>query len=204
VRRLFTAAILIFGALVCPVDGWADAVLSCDGITDLQVRAALSGAQSFIAKTWVERGPDWIAGYDSKAVARNPFAVSKDDSGGAAIHGYVWARDVTCSVGSGSDASHVSVVFTAGAVRFKEGKAGWTKPLRNGVLVALDLNQSDGNWVIADKSSEQSVLMPENILRHPELAELPKPESWPDKRCPVPKHWEGKECVAQHAGSITQ
>ena len=194
---------LILGVACCPASARAQATGPCDGVTSVREQAAVAVAANFVAKTWVENGPDWFAAYDSKSVPRNPFAVSKDVSGGAAIHGYVWARDVTCTIGSGPDAASVLMTYAAGAVRFKEGKASWSKPLKNSVLVVLELSDSNGNWTVADKSAERSVLMPENILRHPEPAELPKPNSWPDKRCPPPKSWLGKDCVAQSNGATS-
>ena len=194
-------AALILAAASLPVSTRAGSAQQCEAVTDAQTQAAIASAVNFVSKTWVERGPDWISGYDSKPVARNPFAVSKQDSGSAAIHGYVWARDVSCRVIGGLDGGLLSVTFTAGAVRFKEEKTRWSKPQNDSVLVALDLLLSDGNWAVTDKSAERSVLSPENTLRHPETSELPKPNLWPDKRCLFPKHWEGKLCVPEQAGS---
>lgn len=203
-RRALADWAVILGVACCPAPVWAQATGDCDGVTDLQERAAVSAAANFVAKTWVENGPDWLVAYDSKPVPRNPFAVSKDISGGAAVHGYVWARDVACSYSRGADAAHATVTYAASAVRFKEGKMGWTKPLKSSVLVTLDLSFDDGNWIAVDKSAERSILMPENILRHPEQPEWPKPASWPDKRCQTPKHWEGKTCIAQSVPASTK
>ena len=203
-RQVLTALTFVLGVGCFSCLSLADALQSCGGVTGIREQAARAGADSFISKTWVDRGPDWIAAYDSKPVARNPFAVAKDVSGGAAIHGFVWARDVTCTIGSGPDAASVLVTYAAGTVRFKEGKIGWSKPLKDSVLVVLELSKTNGNWTVADKSAERSVLMPENILRHPEPAELPKPNSWPDKRCPPPKSWLGKDCVAQSSGTASK
>jgi hypothetical protein len=204
VRRALSNLALIMGVACCPASVQAQPTATCDAITDVQERAAVAAAANFVAKTWVENGPDWFAAYDSKAVPRNPFAVSKDISGGVAVHGYVWARDVACNYSRGADAAHATVTYAAGALRFKEGKTGWTKPLQDSVLVALDLSFDDENWSVVDKSPERSVLMPENILRRPEQPELPKPASWPDKRCQAPKHWEGKTCVVQSAPAASK
>ena len=203
-RRVLTALTLVLGVGCFSCLCVADADQPCEGVTGVREQAARAAAASFVTKTWVDRGPDWIAAYDSKPVPRNPFAVSKDASGGAALHGYVWARDVTCRFGSGPDTGNLMVTYAAGAVRFKEGKTSWSKPLKNSVLIVLELSETNGNWIVADKSAEQSVLMPENILRHPEPAELPKPNSWPDKRCLSPKSWLGKDCVAQSSGAASK
>lgn len=203
-RRVLTALTLVLGVGCFSGLCLADALQSCEDVTGVREQAARAAAASFIAKTWVDRGPDRIAAYDSKPVPRNPFAVSKDVSGGAAIHGFVWARDVTCKIGSGPDAASVLMTYAAGAVRFKEGKMGWSKPLKDGVLLVLELSETNGNWTITDKSAERSVLMPENVLRLPELAELPKPNSWPDKRCQSPKIWLGKDCVSQNFGAASK
>ena len=104
-RRVLTALTLVLGVGCFSCRCLANADQPCEGVTGVREQAARAAAASFIPKAWVDRGPDWIAAYDSKSVPRNPFAVTKDVSGGAAIHGYVWARDVTCTIGSGPDAA---------------------------------------------------------------------------------------------------
>lgn len=172
------------------------APIACESVADAGWQQAVAEAQSFVVKSWVQRGPDWHAVFESAPVARNPFAIGKDVSGAAATRGFVWARDVVCDVKQGDDPSAVKIAYTAKAFRFSQDNKSWTKPQKNGVLVALELTLKNGNWVIADKSNEFSVLLPDVVVRIPRSDEIPNPAAWPDNRCRAPKHWEGKTCVA--------
>lgn len=177
----------------------AAAAQTCDSLNDEPLRDALTEAGLFISKTWTIRGPDWLTAYDTPEVRKNPFATKADESGAAASHGLIWARDVACTIANGTDADVEQLTYAAAAFRFNEDGKGWTKLQKNGVIIALDLIRKNGQWSISDKSAERSIILPENVLRLPKADELPLQGAWPDKRCKPPHHWEGKACVEKSA-----
>lgn len=196
VRFGFATFVLILAAYSTAPSAHAGTSQPCENVADLSWRQAIAEAQSFVAKSWVQLGPDWHVAFDSAPVARNPFALEKEVPGAKETHGFVWARDVGCAIKPGDDPSVVKIAYTAKAFRFSQDNTTWSKPQKNGVLIALELTLKSGNWVIADRSSEFSVLLPDVVLRLPKHDELPNPTAWPDNRCRAPKHWEGKTCVA--------
>ena len=173
----------------------------CDGVSDGSLKEAVSHAKDHISKVWVNRGPDWIAAYDTPDVKRNPFAIEKGATGSPALHGRVWARDVSCRLVNEPSGHLVKLTFTAAAFRFNEDGKRWSKPQKNGILVALELRQKDGQWAVIDRSAEFSVMLPEGVLRPPKSEELPDQAAWPDKRCPLPRRWAGAICAELEKGS---
>lgn len=167
---------------------------TCEGVNEEPLVRAIADARQYIAKSWTTRGPDWITVYDTPEIRRNPFAPKKDEAGASAIHGWIWARGVRCTV-SEQDTGVARLKFTATAFRFRENGNGWTKPQKNGVIVALEATLKDGNWLISDKSAEQSVLLPEGVLRPLRTDELPDPKLWLDKQCKAPSQWQGGVCT---------
>ena len=176
------AMAVMFGAVGFSSPVSAQTPQLCESESDAQLREAIAQAHNFIALTWVERGPDWHAAFDSAAVARNPFASKKVQSGAPATHGYIWARDVSCGITNSEGNAGAAITYSAMSYRFNEDGRGWSKPLRNGVLIALDLVLKDDRWLVTDRSAERSVMLSENILRLPKPEELPNPKEWPDKR----------------------
>lgn len=175
----------------------------CDSVNDADLREAVTQAKAYIAKSWASRGPDIVTAYDTPEVRRNPFAIKKDASGARATHGRIWARDISCLVTDDPATRMVKLTYTAAAFRFNEDGDRWTKPQKNGVLIALELSQKDGQWSVADRSGDFSVLLPEDVLRLPKPDEIPDQAAWPDKRCRLPRHWQGTICAEIPRGSQT-
>lgn len=192
-----TAATLLLVTIASGGTVRAEATQSCDSVNDASLREAVTQANLYIAKSWMSRGPDLITAYDTPEVRRNPFATKKNASGAPASHGRIWARDIVCTMTNDPATGALKLAFTAAAFRFNEDGKRWTKPQKNGVLIALELRPKDGQWSISDRSAEFSVLLPEDVLRLPKLDEIPDQAAWPDKRCRSPQHWQGTICAEQ-------
>jgi hypothetical protein len=194
-------------ALLLEIAGAAGALCAetaqpCDVVSDVHQQQAVRQAASFVAKTWIERGPDWHSVFETGAIKKNPFALPKDAAGTPATKGYIWARDVGCSIKPGAESSIYRIAYTAAAVRFNQDNLGWSKPQKNALLIALELSLKDGQWSLTDKSAEFSVLLAGDVQRLPNPDELPSPKAWPDKRCKAPNHWVGKDCAPDRSGVI--
>jgi hypothetical protein len=190
-----TAVTLLLAAIASGSAVRVAAAQSCDSVNDASLREADTQANAYIAKSWISRGQDWITAYDTPEVRRNPFATEKDASGAPASHGQIWARDISCIITDDPATGLVKLTYTAAVFRFSEEGKSWTRPQKNGVLIALELRLKDGQWSVTDRSADLSVLLPEDVLRLPKPEEIPDQAAWPDKRCRSPRHWEGKICA---------
>jgi hypothetical protein len=202
VRFVLSSLALALASFISAAVTRAETQQACENVADLSWQQAIVQSQSFIAKAWVQHGPDWHVAFDSAPVARNPFALEKDATAAPQSRGFVWARDVVCGIKPGDEGSTVRIAYTAKAIRFSQDNKSWSKPQKNGILVALELTLKNGNWTIAEKSSEFSVLLPDAVLGLPKADELPNSAAWPDNRCRAPKHWEGKTCVASISDAL--
>ena len=187
-------------ALLAPMTCFTNAVEAgpaqpCDRAEMATLREGIAEADGVLAKIWVKRGPDWHVAYDIAAVPKNPFALRNLDYSVPASHGYVWARDVTCSVSASDKPGIFAVTYTAAAYRFKEERTKWSMPLADGVIAEFSVTIQDTKWSLEDKSREQAVFLPENSMRRPRTGELPPLKVWPDPRCPPPNQWQENECL---------
>ena len=181
-QQILAMAILMLSTSItsCPVS--AQTPQPCESEGDTQLRDAIVESRNFVALTWVERGPDWHTSFDSAAVARNPFASHKEQSGAVATHGQIWARDVSCGIVKRDGNAGAEISYSAASYRFNEDGRGWSKPLKNGVLIVFELALKEDRWTVNGTKADRSVLLPDIVLRRPKPEELPNPKAWLDKR----------------------
>lgn len=167
----------------------------CDLETDAELKFRLGEIDDQLTKIWTRRGPDWIVAYDIAGSAKNPFDVKGQGSGVAASHGFAWLRDVSCTLAEKKTADTITVTYTAAAFRFKEGGSKWIEPMTNGAIAEYLLTRNGASWTIKDLSRDETIFLPESAMRMPRADELPPQKAWPDKRCPLPKIWQGVDCI---------
>lgn len=176
---------------------------ACDAEADATLKASLARIQQQLDTIWVKRGPDWIAAYDIAGTPKNPFDVSDQGSGSEEVHGFAWLRDVSCAIGDATPEGARVVTYRAAGYRFKEGDSEWTKPMTDGVIAEYVLSPGDPDWQIKDNSKDETIFLPDGTMRRPRQAELPAQKLWRDKRCRLPKVWNGQSCseVQKNAAS---
>lgn len=191
----FTAAVLPMALSLALASALSAAEKrACDAETDVKLKASLERIQQQVDAIWVKRGPDWIAAYDIAGTPKNPFDVSDQGSGSEAVHGFAWLRDVGCAMSEATPEGARVVTYRAAAYRFKEGDTEWTKPMTDGVIAEYVVSPGDADWQIKDNSKDETIFLPDGTMRRPRQAELPAQKLWPDKRCRLPKVWNGQSC----------
>ena len=197
------ASLCLCAALPLDLTSAAESDLNCDSVVDPQQVQSVKDARAYAALSWLQIGPDWHTSFSTKATVQNPFDVSRTSEPSPPVRGQIWARDVVCKIKPLAEGQGYAVLFTATKVRFKDGRSPWSKPQKNGVLIALEVIGTQDAREIRDSSEGLSVVLPDSVLRVPTPDDLPGLAKWPDPRCAMPKYWDGKACVAQQSGSTS-
>ena len=176
----------------------APAWLACAAAVDPTVREALAQASALLSQIWLETDHGRYAAYTFPGEKRNPFDLSQATPPAGPRDGIVQAKPPDCTWRRATDADPVEVRFTTPFYRFHEAGAGWSPPLRDGLmLAALVAPSAPGTWLARDQQLPQAILLPEQNARRPGDAEIPREARWaePMPGCGKRERWTGEACV---------
>ncbi|MDX2155332.1 MAG: hypothetical protein SFW09_02385 [Hyphomicrobiaceae bacterium] len=174
-------------------------VLACDTATGATQRAAIAKARETLHAVWLEGKAGYFALYTMPGEKRNPFDLSKPVRDAGPRDGVVQARPPRCVMASDPDGGRHVISFTSPYFRFHEAGAGWSPPMRDGLLMAIEVVTAGDALIAKDLQSPTGVLEPEQKARRPAETALPKPTRWapPIPPCQRSERWDGAECVAR-------
>lgn len=172
---------------------WKD----CAKIVDAGALAALAKARALMQQTWIETPRGYFAAYTMPGEKRNPFDLSPRTPESGPRHGTVQARTPACVYAGTAPAGALTVRFVSLFYRFHEVEAGWSPPLRNGVMMEVALEPVGEDWKVKDTASQAAVLLPEQKPRRADAASLPPETKWaePIPGCVKGTRWNGADCI---------
>lgn len=154
----------------------------CEAVFEPALAGALAMARARVRLEWRDLGPAWSTRYRLEGEKTNPFDAARLKAarpqpappserlpGPAAaaakplppVEGFASAYDVRCNASAASAADAVKVVFTASALRFKEGRGPWSDVLREAPIASYLLMRSHNGWTVIDRTADDAVLPPD-------------------------------------------
>lgn len=157
---------------------------------------AVAQATGTLEALWLKTKQGYFVGYRMPGMARNPFdrAPLPPDSGPR--DGIAQARSPSCKIEIQSEARAI-VRFVTPYYRFYETAAGWSAPLRDGLLMEVEVTRNAAGWTAKDIWSPNGILEPGERVRKPQVSELPRIGAWaaPEPPCAKGLRWNGHDCV---------
>jgi hypothetical protein len=174
-----------------------DAAVTCAKITDPSQLAAIAEAERLLHRQWLKTRSSLFVAFAAKVEKRNPFDLSPRPPAGAAAGGFVEAMEPRCALEAPASPDGFLVRFTAPFYRFHEPDTGWSRPLRNGLVLEAHVRRTDDAWQARDTKPDVAIVEPDEAVRRPIEAELPKAEPWaePVPGCSRRERWTGTECA---------
>lgn len=180
-----------------PVPRAAAAGTACAKVTDGAQHAAIAEAERLLHKQWLKAQANLFLAFAAKVEKRNPFDLSPRPPEGSSSGGVVEAMEPRCTIEAGPTTEGFLVRFTAPFYRFHEPDTGWSRPLRNGLVLEAEVRRAGAAWQARDTKAEIAIVEPDEPVRRPLETELPKLEPWaePVPACSRRERWTGTECA---------
>lgn len=163
----------------------------CEAVLDPVLAEGIAEANARLRLEWRMLDGTWVTAYRLEGEKPNPFDAPKQKLSAAAldraaadapptpIDGFASAIDVRCNATASSARPEVALIYSAGGLRFKEGKGRWSAPLRDVPIAVVALRRAGARWAVIDRSADKAVLPPDARRSPPpetlaaELATLP-------------------------------
>lgn len=171
--------------------------VACSKVTDAAELTAIAEAERLLHRQWLKAQSSLLLAIAAKVEKRNPFDLSPRPPGGSSSGGFVEAMEPRCAIGRQASAEVFLVRFTTPFYRFHEPDTGWSRPLRNGIVLEAEVRRAGDGWHARDTKPDNAIVEPDETVRRPNEAELPKLEPWsePVPGCPRRERWTGTDCV---------
>ncbi len=168
----------------------------CDQVTRPDVPAVASKARDALDALWLRTETGYFAAFVTPGVTRNPFDLKPPPPDSGPRSGIVQARMPACTITEAGAGRHI-VRFVSPLYRFHERQAGWSPPLRDGLMMEVEVLSVGNELTTRDTSAEKAILMPEQKIRRPGTKELPRLSRWsePVPGCARQERWNGDACV---------
>lgn len=169
----------------------------CETLVDPLGTDALRAARQRLLALWLEHGGSHFASYSMAGEQRNPF----DRQAGPLMggrDGVVEALVPRCLVEASGDGRSYRFRFVAPYYRFHEAAAGWSRPMRDGLMLAVSLEREGETWRELPVGEAPTILVAEQAPRRAVVEQLPKTTRWREPLPPCAKgtKWTGMDCVS--------
>ena len=200
-RYLQAAAVLLAASWsVGTLGSVAAGPVVCSTVKDPAHSAAVAAAEAWRAARWAQTGRIWSTAYEIKLAPAMPlgigsFGKTEQLSGGAPptapIAGIATIATVACTTYELGPNQAFVVRFAARGLRFNENGQGWSAPLRQAVVHALEVRPGASNaaaspaWEIVEMPEARTALMPGTRLSRPtpeQIAAANKPAKAASRR----------------------
>lgn len=171
--------------------------LDCAKAGDAAPPAAIAAAEVELHRLWLNAQTDLFIAFSAKVEKRNPFDLSPPALEPGPIGGMIQARAPRCTILAKDTGDAVLVRFTSPFYRFYEQATGWSRPLRDGLVMEVVVTRVGDGWQARDTKSDEGIIVPDETIRRPSEAELPKLARWtePVPGCARRERWTGIECA---------
>lgn len=172
-------------------------LVSCEMLSEPAAIDARAFAQMRFDAGWLAYGESFFASYTMPGESRNPF----DRQAGPLMggrEGVVEAMASRCLVEASADGLAFRFRFVAPFYRFHEAPAGWSPPLRDGLMQVVSLQREGAGWRELPSGEAPTILTVEQSPRRTAVEQRPKPARWrePIPPCGKGTKWTGRDCVS--------
>jgi hypothetical protein len=129
---------------------------------------------------------------------RNPFDLKPLPPNSGPRNGIVQAKHPTCAIEATGTKRRI-IRFTTPLYRFFEKEAGWSPPLRNGLMMEVEINVLNDKLTARDTWAATGILLRDQSARRPDERELPRLTRWaePVPGCKRSEKWTGHQCIGR-------
>ncbi|MEZ5856534.1 MAG: hypothetical protein R3D67_17960 [Hyphomicrobiaceae bacterium] len=169
---------------------------ACEGLKLPELKAAVAASQGMLDALWLKTKAGYFAAYTLPGMRHNPFDLKPLPPDSGPRDGLAQARAPTCALEQIASDRFV-VRFITPFYRFFEAKAGWSAPLRNGLMMEVEVTGSGAALVARDRWPEAAILQRELNARPANEKKIPRLTRWaePVPGCTRHKRWNGRDCI---------
>jgi hypothetical protein len=170
----------------------------CSALSDPRFAGAVDEAWRTLERLWLKTRNGLFIAYTMEATKRNPFDLSpKSPRDEAPISGMIQARLPECSAQPIANA--LLVRFTTPFYRFYDPTTGWSRPLRDGLVMEVAIRQVGAGWEGRDTRTEAGILLHDESVHQPAERDVPKLKRWaePLPKCARHERWNGTDCAGR-------
>jgi hypothetical protein len=171
--------------------------VACTALSDARLAAGIVEAERSLTRLWLRTDAGLFVAYTMGAPKRNPFDLSPKSSGDeATISGIIQAKPPQCTAQLLPD-RQLLIRFTTPFYRFFDPTTGWSRPLRDGLIMEVALRPVGDIWEGRDTGSEAGILLHDESVHRPGERDLPKLTRWiePLPKCARHERWNGADCA---------
>jgi hypothetical protein len=197
--RLSHAAVALWVWAAFASNATAAVEIPCVGVDTELSKAAVIQSDTAFRASWRDASPNWFTTFEVKAPKRNPFDLTETPTA-EPIRGTTWAHGIYCLANLSPDKSEVLVRYYARVTSFHEGQT-WSKPVLEGLLQSFLVKKVGDTWQTKVLTVDQAIVLPQAILRQPDVATIPPANAKLGIPCGTGQVWNGSACVAARAPS---
>lgn len=182
------------GAVVAPA-----MPLACEQASPPEMQHAVERARATLDALWLKTKSGYFAAYTLPGMKRNPFDLTPLPPNSGPRDGIVQAREPSCTIEpAGVEQRHI-VRFRAPFYRFFEKEAKWSRPLRDGLMMEVEVTRSSDIVNVRDVWAEAAILQRDQRARRPDEQELSRLDRWaePVPGCKRTEKWNGNACTSR-------